>query len=603
MDITAQCLRCLIHSDTESCIKALLDTSVSHGPHFDWVVAHVGSCFPNTVITRVLSCGLKDFCAMGYERNVKSPRLNSVVGILGHLASSHFRDIERALLDLFEWSLAEDATVDEDTRKQKLATVPFLLNLASLSQTLLRAMTSDVPRTLRPCVVPRLASFATDWCKYFGDRPEALLDMTVHLALGCERGATRLIALLLDMSLNTSDVGCRGVESVCREILELILQEIDLLLRSHGPRSTGIALLDSVKREMPLMVPMLLDPEPLRVRTAVRLLRFLKSQSPNAVVTVASYVLVKAPTTFHLAALMRLVADNVVTPTTNTNTTKTGTESNLTSRDYFTRVLEQALRDVRYKSAADNLEARRLFQNLTVLLRWEKASKAAILRSRMIVRALRSNLREISSLLMTTDDFELANDIVLLLDLFSSPENDHIFNVQLTLKLSRAVIRYFFCLCIPETDVARKERGVRMVCHLLRDLTCYSPCARVLALREILESAIDNEQAKHFGAKEKFEAHLEEMPLLRQNHKQVRSRLVCAIFRLARREIFPAIDNFVLISQVTSTMLAQRHSSVFHAGVIGHGPRRPPPENSIDKETVALNKTLLIDVVKVNIAA
>jgi len=46
-------------------------------------------------------------------------------------------------------------------------------------------------------------------------------------------------------------------------------------------------------------------------------------------------------------------------------------------------------------------------------------------------------------------------------------------------------------------------------------------------------------------------------------------------------------------------MLAQRHSSVFHAGVIGHGPRRPPPENSINKEIIALNKMLLIDVIKV----
>lgn len=105
IDITAQCLQCLMHSDTESCIKALLDTSVLHSPHFDWVVAHVGSCFPNTVITRVLSCGLKDFCAMGYEHNIKNPKLNSVVGILGHLAGSHFQDIRTALLDLFKVSL------------------------------------------------------------------------------------------------------------------------------------------------------------------------------------------------------------------------------------------------------------------------------------------------------------------------------------------------------------------------------------------------------------------------------------------------------------------------------------------------------------------
>lgn len=94
-----------MHSDTESCIKALLDTSVLHNPHFDWMVAYVGSRFPNTVITRVLSCGLKDFCAMGYEYNIKNPNLNSVVGILGYLAHSHFQDVRTALLDLFKVKL------------------------------------------------------------------------------------------------------------------------------------------------------------------------------------------------------------------------------------------------------------------------------------------------------------------------------------------------------------------------------------------------------------------------------------------------------------------------------------------------------------------
>lgn len=46
-----------------------------------------------------------------------------------------------------QWSLEENMNVDEDTKKQKLATVPFLLNLTSLSQTLLKAITSDVLQT------------------------------------------------------------------------------------------------------------------------------------------------------------------------------------------------------------------------------------------------------------------------------------------------------------------------------------------------------------------------------------------------------------------------------------------------------------------------
>lgn len=74
-----------------------------------------------------------------------------------------------------------------------------------------------------------------------------------------------------------------------------------------------------------------------------------------------------------------------------------------------------------------------------------------------------------------------------------------------------------FCIL----DIMRKERGVKIVCHLLKDLACYSPCARMLALREILGNSINNGHAKYFGAKENFELRFEDMLLLHQNHKQV----------------------------------------------------------------------------------
>ena len=65
------------------------DTSVAHSPHFDWVVAHVGSCFPHTVITRVLSCGLKDFSQHGSaDHSVKVlfwRRQEDVVICMGHV--------------------------------------------------------------------------------------------------------------------------------------------------------------------------------------------------------------------------------------------------------------------------------------------------------------------------------------------------------------------------------------------------------------------------------------------------------------------------------------------------------------------------------------
>lgn len=225
--------------------------------------------------------------------------------------------------------------------------------------------------TVKPDVIPRLALYASDWCRYFDNQPEALIDLTVHLALGCEQGASEIINILLDTSLNTSNVGyhsvnaAQNVKNVCREILELILQEIDLSLRTQGSRTDKIALLNSIRQDISSLEPMLLNPNPLRVQTAVRLLCFLKGQSQNIVVSMAAYMLVKAQTTFHLAALLRLITNNnVLFPMNNS-----ASENNVTGNSHFTQVLEQALREIHYKSAIDKEDLKQLFQNLIILVK------------------------------------------------------------------------------------------------------------------------------------------------------------------------------------------------------------------------------------------
>ena len=61
-------------------------------------------------MTRVLKCGLKDFCTALREigdYDVTTHQVSmvaSVVGILGHLASRHQQDIQHALMKLFRVS-------------------------------------------------------------------------------------------------------------------------------------------------------------------------------------------------------------------------------------------------------------------------------------------------------------------------------------------------------------------------------------------------------------------------------------------------------------------------------------------------------------------
>ena len=51
-------------------------------------------------------CGLKDYCHHGSRGDVamdeKIPKMGSVVGILGHLASKHSQDIRTAFMKLFQ---------------------------------------------------------------------------------------------------------------------------------------------------------------------------------------------------------------------------------------------------------------------------------------------------------------------------------------------------------------------------------------------------------------------------------------------------------------------------------------------------------------------
>uniref|UniRef100_A0A0C9QQX7 INTS5 protein n=2 Tax=Fopius arisanus TaxID=64838 RepID=A0A0C9QQX7_9HYME len=573
IDLSARCIRCLSEPEADSCMNVLTESITSYYPFFNWVVAHVGTCFPNLVINKVLLWGLKDFSETGSQQS--SPRtLSSVVGILGHLAGSNFYDIRESLLSLFKWSLDENLSDDDQIRKQKVATVPFLLKLASMSQLLLKIITTVVLQTLfpvRPDVIPRLAVFAPDWCNYFENQPKILLEVTVHSILACEQGAWQIISILLDTSLSTSNVGYHGVnaalavKNVCREILEMIIQEVDLQMKLKGAHNTGIALLSSIKQDLCLIEPLLLDPHPLRVQTAVRLISLLGAQSPNVVISSGSGVLRNATNTFHLAALVRLMAENVtVFPAI-----KPEPENPLSGHGYFTQTLEQALRDIQYSPSSREHEARQLFKNIATLLKWENSRKVQILKSKLISRGIHSNLSQISSLLMKTEDLLLTHDIVETLDHLSiQDKHQYTHSVDLLLRLTRAIVRYFF-ICIREEDVIRKYRGIKIVNRLLTLMAMTSPCARVLAIRELVENGIYGDPAKYFGAKVSPPNDSKDYLLLEHNHKHG-----------------------------TSVMLAQRHSSVFHAGVIGEGPRRSVPENSFDKDTISMNSVLLVDAIK-----
>ncbi|KAM4880090.1 integrator complex subunit 5 [Sylvia borin] len=244
LDIYSQCLAAMVGSCPDACVDALLDTSVQHSPHFDWVVAHVGSSFPGTIISRVLSCGLKDFCAHGgvgggegtapgTAGDKRVPKIASVVGILGHLASRHAGSIKQELLRMFHESLGSP-------REHHKATVPFLLQLALMSPALLAAVSPELVDSLKPPVLNQLHQHFSSVPR---DELEGVVSVVVHLLCHTSAGALRTLRFLLATAAPASVITSpgpalhEGVREACERLLQLLLLHLQKLVHSRSSPS------------------------------------------------------------------------------------------------------------------------------------------------------------------------------------------------------------------------------------------------------------------------------------------------------------------------------------------------------------------------------
>ncbi|KAI1898664.1 hypothetical protein AGOR_G00074710 [Albula goreensis] len=274
MESYSQCLAAMLAWCPDACVDALLDTSVQHSPHFDWVVAHIGSSFPGTIISRVLACGLKDFCTHGYqgatstdipsqqalpslsaaEKSSRVPKIGSVVGILGHLASRHSDSIKKELLRMFQESLSpSQATsgvgVRDSPPQLRRATVPFLLQLAALSPTLLGAVSAELVESLRPPVLLQLQA-------QFQGMPREELDnmlgLAVHLISQSPAGGPRVLRFLVDTATPASVIMSgltpaphEGVREACDRLLQLLLLHLHKLVYNRPESEDGYLLSSS----------------------------------------------------------------------------------------------------------------------------------------------------------------------------------------------------------------------------------------------------------------------------------------------------------------------------------------------------------------------
>lgn len=258
MEAYSQSLAAMLSWCPDACVDALLDTSVQHSPHFDWVVAHIGSAFPGTIISRVLACGLKDFCSHGAkeqglmvmvgDKGSRVPKIGSVVGILGHLAVHHSDSIRKELLRMFQESLSPSSPLSptssstswEGSPQLRRAAVPFLLQLAAMSPNLFGAVSAELVELLRPPVLLQLQALLQGLPR---EELDNMLGLAVHLISQSPSGGSRVLRFLADTATPASVIISgptpsphEGVREGCDRLLQMLLLHLHKLVfnRSDG---------------------------------------------------------------------------------------------------------------------------------------------------------------------------------------------------------------------------------------------------------------------------------------------------------------------------------------------------------------------------------
>ncbi|XP_048244995.1 integrator complex subunit 5-like [Haliotis rufescens] len=558
MELASECFAAMVGGAPDICVDALLEASVKYSPHFDWVVAHIGSCFPKMIITRVLNCGLKDFCNLGTdmsEREMSSrqklPKMASVVGILGHLASKHGQDIRRALMKLFEESLCGESDV------MKVKTVPFLLQLASMSQMLLQVLTTDMIKALTPEVLNKLHSQFSKWKMANLKEYESLLSLVVHLAVKSDVGGYDVVEFLITAAApkqqqDGMEVTCpvKEVQDACHELMDKLIYEIQHTIHSRKKSmpNQDLPLLAGLAGDVHRLLKLLIESEGQSHLWVQQILTFVALYSgQSCAATILSGVIAQSVRPMQSTVFLRL---------------QKGIEIGIPN--LITTTMRHVFDLLQPHTSTNQL---RLLKNLLFLIQWEKKTTSFKTKttSSQLRKCLEKHLLSLSELLLHP-----SRDI-------SSTVLQILSHIQIPLTLHTPVL---ICLCsnlthtfftmLQYTDDAKTLRNVRLCKSCFRQLHrhCSAQC---MLIQFLTEGATSQENCFLFGGK--FDS---------TSKKSLQSQDNVSLFRENQQ-------------RAMSMTLPKTSSSVFHAGVIGQGLKPQQIKNNYSKEQISRNVQSLVD--------
>ncbi|XP_046960699.1 integrator complex subunit 5 [Vanessa cardui] len=551
LDITTQNLTLLNAEERAKCIDMMLDCRAC-----SWAVGWVGRAEPALVAPRALALGA-----------------DAARAVLAHLANHPpaLYHVRAALVDLFQEAIKEDSKADK-----KRDVIPYLLNLASKSDIVLKALTQDIALTLTDEVMDRLCVVCA-----------------THRHSGAWEGVgpASLVALLL-----RSDVHCfllllkhaqRNV--FCRQLLEYLLQKVEY--ESLFPDS-NLPLVMSAAEEINIVREKLLTGNQLEQYSIARILILVCYNLPSEFVSTISYLLQCSRSDTSLALLVRVVRGTLAmhAPSDAPDAPDTERYQNLINTGVEYALRDAMMADTQIKkcfvegtaTSDEKTYLHHFCLNIVKLLRWERSG----VRCAWVARAVSSRVGRVGAALRARAgllrerppgtpaalaDMPTCHALAQVLDNVdltgtkSAPPS-----VEVILKVIQATVQYFF-RCLHETDIMAKIRGVQTASRLLRKLCLHSKLARAVALRDLLETAMFRED-KVFGSRSDAASNVpspkdwngEELLIyMNQKHGPI-------------------------------TQLTQSHTSVFHAGIIGKGVRRRGDAGGAAPRVLALDNELLM---------
>nr|CAB3256464.1 integrator complex subunit 5-like [Phallusia mammillata] len=234
LDVYRTCLKILIENSPQSCVDSLLKASASHSPHFDWVVADVGSAFPDAIVERVLYTGFSKFCKLRWTPMSLQPSasitmneneqtiLTSVTRVLEHLFLFHPSKVCNKIVDMFK-------TPPSGKSSSHIKVTLYLMNLFSVSPVLLPATTEMFVDLID---ATRLNNLYKQFQK-LNRSPEEIANLSslvVHLVCKSSSGSAKLISFLLATTCSKPTGKLQGMDkgvcSVFSKIVSLLMDDL-----------------------------------------------------------------------------------------------------------------------------------------------------------------------------------------------------------------------------------------------------------------------------------------------------------------------------------------------------------------------------------------